>query len=194
MAEPVSYGIRAPVLVLNRFYQPVRLTTARHAFELLYMGRAAALDESYQTHDFEQWMTLAAEPPQEFIGTARGRLRIPRLVVLSTHHRTRPASVPLTRKNVFLRDESMCQYCGVRPPSRDLSLDHVVPKSRGGRSTWENLVTACGGCNRKKGQRLTIECGMIPRRIPARPRWSSVVHQEVAPRRFEEWDAFLVAS
>jgi 5-methylcytosine-specific restriction endonuclease McrA len=189
----VSFGLRAPVLVLNRHYQPVRLTTARQAFELLYMGRANALDENYVAYEFEVWADLPATEGYETIGTLRGPIRIPRLIVLVTHARTRPATVPLTRRNVFLRDGHTCQYCGTRPPSRDLSLDHVVPRSRGGRSTWENLVTACGPCNRLKGQSLPAECGMIPRRIASKPRWSTVIQEVVAPRRFAEWDPFLAA-
>ena len=185
--------MRAPVLVLNRQYQPVRLINARQAFELLYIGRAVALDEAYQAHDFAGWAELPANPPAESVGTPRGPIRVPRLVVLGTHHRTRPASVPLTRRNVFLRDAFRCQYCGVRPPSRDLSLDHVVPRSRGGRSTWDNLVTACAECNRIKGHRLTSECGMHPKGSVGRPRWSRVVKEQIAPREFKEWEPFLVA-
>lgn len=189
----MRFGLRAPVLILSRHYQPVRLSTARQAFELLFIGRAAALDENYQSYDFEGWSGLPVGEADESIGTIQGRLRVPRLVVLTTQQRTRPAAVPLTRRNVFLRDGFVCQYCSVRPPARDLSLDHVVPKSRGGGSTWDNLVTACRDCNRIKGHKLLVECGMVPTRKPARPRWSAVVHEWVAPRHFEEWEPFLMA-
>lgn len=189
----VGVGLRAPVLILSRHYQPVRLSTARQAFELLFIGRAAALDGNYQSYDFEAWAGLPIGLDDESVGTTQGPLRVPRLIVLSTQHQTRPAMVPLTRRNVFLRDGFVCQYCESRLAVKDLSLDHVVPRSRGGGSTWDNLVTACRRCNRVKGHKLAAECGMEPVKKPARPRWSTVVQDWVAPRRFEEWDPFLVA-
>lgn len=181
------------MLVLSRTYQPVRLATARHAFELMFIDRASALDENYQSHNFASWSSLPVGPEDEAIGTTQGPIRVPRLAVLVTQQQTRLAVVPLTRRNVFVRDGYLCQYCSKKPVSRDLSLDHVVPRSRGGGSTWENLVTACRHCNRVKGHQLPSECGMHPKRTPGRPRWSSAVQEWVAPRRFDEWEPFLVA-
>ncbi|MEM9190070.1 MAG: HNH endonuclease [Myxococcota bacterium] len=185
-------GLKAPVLVLNRYYQPVRVTTARQAFELLFMGRAVALDDVYQSHDFGQWCELDVHEGCSCIGTTRGALRVPRLVVLATHSKTRRANARLTRDNVFRRDDYTCQYCGRRPGKRQLSLDHVVPKSRGGPARWDNLVTACADCNRRKGHKLPAECGMHPRNSPAEPRWSVVVCGDF-DTRFAEWEPFLEA-
>ena len=74
-----------------------------------------------------------------------------------------------TRFNVFLRDRFSCQYCGVALPSHDLTFDHVIPRSRGGRTTWENVVTACAPCNLRKGGRMPSRAGLTPKRPPARP-------------------------
>ncbi|MCV4753655.1 HNH endonuclease, partial [Escherichia coli] len=74
-----------------------------------------------------------------------------------------------TRFNVFLRDRFECQYCGESRPAHDLTFDHVVPRSRGGRTTWDNVCTACGPCNLRKGSRLPRECGMLPRTPPRQP-------------------------
>ena len=82
------------------------------------------------------------------------------------HQSRRPA---FTRFNVFLRDRFSCQYCADRLPTQDLTFDHVVPRSRGGRTTWENVVTACGACNLRKGSRMPREIGMIPRVTPRQP-------------------------
>lgn len=190
----MSYGLHAPVLVLNRHYTPVRVTTARQAFEMLYQGRAHALTEGYEPHDFEAWALLAPRPRDEHVGTPSGPLRVPRLVLLSTYDRVPQAPVRLSRRNVFLRDGYCCQYCGTRPPTRELNLDHVVPRSRGGGSTWENLVTSCRPCNLRKGRALPSECGMEPATPPRRPRWSAAIQLEIAPRRFDEWEPFLVGT
>lgn len=190
----MSYGLAAPVLVLNRSYAPVRVTTARQAFEMLYQGRAVVLGAEYEPHDFDQWASLGAGEHEEHVGTSCGRIRIPRLLLLSTYNRVPQAPVRLSRRNVFLRDSYQCQYCGGRPLLRDLNLDHVIPRSRGGRSTWENLVASCRECNLRKGRALPEECGMTPLSTPARPRWSAAVQLEAAPRRFAEWEPFLTGN
>ena len=190
----MSYGLSAPVLVLNRSYAPVRVTTARQAFEMLYQGRALALTERYESHDFETWATLEVLDAHEHVGTPGGRLRVPRLVLLATFDRVPRAPVRLSRRNVFLRDGYQCQYCGVRPPVRELNLDHVIPRSRGGRGTWDNLVTSCRDCNLAKGRALPDECGMKLLSTPKRPRWSAAVQLEAAPRWFKEWDPFLAGT
>jgi len=184
-------GLQAPVLVLNRSFQPVRITTARHAFTLLYLGRARALDAHFEPLDFEQW---AATPPAEHedsIGTSRGPIRVPRVLVPSGHNRVPSAPLRLSRRNVFLRDGFTCQYCGGRPPVRDLNLDHVQPRSRGGRSTWDNLVTSCRTCNVKKGYATPEECGMALRVRPHRPNWSMALRMAAPSTRFAEWEPFL---
>ncbi|MEZ4256383.1 MAG: HNH endonuclease [Polyangiales bacterium] len=188
----MSFGLRAPVLVLNRNFVPVRVTTARMAFELLYQGRARALDDEYELHDFPSWSTLTIPERYERIGTTRGPLSIPRVVVLSLYNRVPMTGLRLSRKNLYLRDNYTCQYCGAQPGSDELNLDHVIPRSRGGASTWENLVTSCKTCNLKKGRALPEECGMIPANKPVCPRWSAAVEFQAIPRRFDDWEPFLM--
>lgn len=188
------------MLVLNRSFQPVRITTARHGFTLLYLGRARALDRSYEPHDFHQWTLLSDRASREaerggdgdeFIGTPRGRIRIPRVLLLSGYNRVPHAPLRLSRRNIFLRDGFMCQYCGRRPGTRELNLDHVLPRSRGGRSTWENLVTSCRDCNLRKGWATPDEAGMLLRTRPARPGWSTALVMAAPSRRYVEWEPFL---
>jgi len=169
----------------------VRVTTARQAFEMLYMGRAFALDAGYEPHDFEAWAGREPAEGEDSIGTTAGPIAIPRLMVLESFNRVPRTPVRLSRRNVFLRDGHTCQYCGKQPPVGELNLDHVVPRSRGGRSTWENLVTSCRECNLRKGRWLPGECGMVPQTPPRRPRWAVAVHLAATPRRFREWEPFL---
>jgi 5-methylcytosine-specific restriction endonuclease McrA len=181
----------APVLVLNRNYLPVRLTTARNAFELMYLGRARALDTTYEPYDFHTWVKMEPQEGDELVGTSRGAIRVPRVLLLTTYNRVPRVPLRLSRRNVFLRDQYTCQYCGESRSVRDLNLDHVLPRSRGGRSTWENLVTSCRPCNLEKGGKTPEEAGKLLLRRPTRPSWSVVSQLATCPRRCAEWEPFL---
>ncbi len=142
-----------PALVLNADYQPLSyfplsLWSWRQAIKAVFLGRVDVVSE---------YDRLVRSP-----GAA---LRLPSVIALKTYV-TPPPRAAFTRFNVFLRDGFSCQYCG---SSEELTFDHVVPRSRGGRTTWENVVAACSACNLKKGDRLPEESGMFPRQPPREP-------------------------
>ncbi|HWE26163.1 MAG TPA: HNH endonuclease, partial [Myxococcales bacterium] len=145
------------VLVLNRLYQPVHVTSVRRAIILLYRGAAKAVDEQYQTFDFESWADLAVAIHHESIGTSSRRLRVPRVILLQAYDHLPRAKVRFSRLNIYARDDNTCQYCARQLPRAQLNLDHVVPRARGGRTTWENVVCCCIPCNLKKGAKLAHE-------------------------------------
>lgn len=183
-----------PVLLLNRFFSPVSLTTARRAMVLLYGGSARAMDEEGETHDFGGWQQLPVRDVDDRLPIVGGELRIPRVLHLLRYERSPRVAVRLTRRNLMLRDGHQCQYCGRRPPVRDLNVDHVLPRSRGGADCWENLVISCRGCNLKKGRRTPEEAGMKLLRTPTKPRWSTTAHILLSMREpFSEWQPFLKA-
>jgi 5-methylcytosine-specific restriction endonuclease McrA len=186
-------GLRSPVLVLNRSYQPVRITDAKQGFSLLYLGRARALDASYEPYDFHAWAARVPRDGDEAIGTPRGAICIPRVLQLLDYNRVPRAPLRLSRRHVYMRDDYTCQYCGSKPGVKELNLDHVVPRSRGGRSTWENLVTSCRVCNLRKGWATPEEANMRLRKIPVRPSWSMALQLAAQRRRFAEWEPFLAA-
>ncbi|HEX7663501.1 MAG TPA: HNH endonuclease [Polyangiaceae bacterium] len=191
----MSDVLEAPVLVLNRHFEPVQLTTARRAFILLYGGAAHALDESGEPYDFDLWRMLPVREEDDAIPIVGGELRVPRVVHLQRYDRTPRTTVRLTRRNLMFRDGFQCQYCAKRPPLRDLNIDHVIPRSRGGGDTWENLVTACRVCNLKKGWKLPEEANMRLARRPFRPKWTTTAQILLNTRsRFKEWEMFLKAS
>jgi 5-methylcytosine-specific restriction endonuclease McrA len=95
-------------------------------------------------------------------------MKLPSVIALK-HYIATTRYPAFTRFNVFLRDSFSCQYCSVRQPTHDLTFDHVIPRSRGGRTVWENVVTACCGCNLRKGNRLPKQCGMFPKQEPSCP-------------------------
>jgi len=195
VALPEVDPLTLPVLVLNKMYQPVRITTARRALRLLYTDTARALDESGELLDFMRWLDLPVRGGlDDVVPIIRGQLRVPRIIHLRRYGKMRRPTVRLTRRNLMLRDGFTCQYCGKRGPTSLFDIDHVLPRSRGGEDSWTNLVTACQSCNRRKGRRTPPEAGMPLKRKPTAPRWSHAMQLLVGtPRRYKEWEPFLEA-
>lgn len=180
------------VLVLNRVYQPINVTTVRRAFSLLYQGTARAIDKEFQTFDFDSWATLSAEVhDHDVVHTVARVIRVPRVIMLQVYDRLPRVHVRFSRQNIYLRDRSTCQYCSQRLPRSELNLDHVIPRSRGGRTTWENVVCSCIECNLKKGGRTPVEANMRLLRRPARPRWSPFERGNDGGAAYEDWRPFL---
>lgn len=190
----ITEPLDLPVLVVNRYFQPVQITTARRAFLLLFGGAALAIDEAGELHDFSAWRRLPVRDKDDGLPVVGGSLRVPRVLHLRRYDRMRRPTIRLTRKNVMLRDAHQCQYCSRRPPVRDLNIDHVIPRSRGGEDSWENLVTACRTCNLRKGWRTPDEASMSLIRQPLPPRWSATMQILLgSPHPFDEWSPFLKA-
>ena len=183
--------LNSSVLVLNRSYLPVHVTSARRAFSLLYQGIARVVNEQYQTFDFEAWSQLAVARDVEAIGTPGGPIRIPRVIVLIAFDRLPRRHVRFSRINLMARDDFQCQYCGLKPKRAELNLDHVVPRALGGKSTWENVVTSCIDCNRQKGGRTPKQASMKLMKRPERPRWTPLMNLMFSSVRYKEWRPFL---
>ncbi len=183
--------LNSSVLVLNRSFLPIHVTSVRRAFTLLYQDIARVVNEEYRTFDFRSWQELAVARDAESIGSVRGRIRVPRVIVLTAFDRIPKRHVRFSRLNIYARDDFTCQYCGHHPPRQELNLDHVVPRSLGGRSTWENVVCSCLECNRRKGGRTPKQAGLKLRRKPARPQWTPFVNLMLANARYKEWRPFL---
>lgn len=181
-----------PVLLLNRYFLPVSVIPVKRALLLLYAGAALALDAAGETFDFRRWRELPVEDSEERIPILSGALRVPRVLHLLRYDRTPQPTVRLTRWNLLLRDQHQCQYCGRQPGIRDLNIDHVLPRSRGGPDSWENLVISCRPCNLTKGRRTPEEAGMRLLRRPHRPRWSMAAQILLtANAPLLEWQPFL---
>ena len=183
--------LNTSVLVLNRSYLPIHVTSVRRAFTLVYQGIAKVVDEQYQTFNFDEWSQLAVARDMDAIGTANGAIRVPRVVVLVTYDRLPKRHVRFSRINLMARDNFQCQYCRVKPGRSELNLDHVVPRALGGRSTWENVVTSCVDCNRRKGGRTPRQARMVLKRKPERPRWTPLMNLMTSNARYKEWRPFL---
>lgn len=170
-----------PALVLNAdfrplSYFPLSLWSWQEAIKAVFLDRVNVLSEYERT-----------------VRSPSFEMQLPSVIALKeyVHLDRRPA---FTRFNVFLRDSFHCQYCGDRFRTEDLTFDHVVPRSRGGRTTWTNIVTACQSCNLEKGNRLPNETGMFPRTRPVQPSTFQLQENGRAfPPNFlhESWNDFL---
>jgi len=185
-----------PVLVLNRLWQAVNTCSVRRAFTLLYQGHAQVVstdeERNFFTHDFNSWQDLSRlNPEPEMVKTISINIRVPRIIVLLLFERLPKKEVKFTRHNVFERDKNTCQYCGKTLDRRDLNLDHVLPRDRGGQTTWENIVCSCIPCNTRKRNRLPHEAQMHLIRKPKRPKWRPFVHITFTPNHHDSWKHFL---
>jgi len=183
--------INASVLVLNRSYFPVNVTTVKHAFCMLYRGAARAVDGQYETFDYESWSQISAERREEAVGLVHSLIKIPWVIMLVTYDRIPKTQVRFTRANIFARDRSVCQYCGKIFSRNELSIDHVVPRSYGGISVWENVVCCCYCCNKKKGGRTPKQAGMKLLNTPHKPRWTPFNRVSFRDLKRKEWLPYL---
>lgn len=164
------------VLVLNATYEPLSVVSLRRAIVLLLKNKAEVLEVAEQR-----------------VRAANLSMPTPLVIRLVYYVRVpHKMSIPLTRRSLFLRDSYTCQYCGVTPPKAHLTVDHVVPKVRGGISTWENVVCACQECNLRKGARTPEEAHMTLRSLPERPRYLAIVILSHAPAH-QVWSKYLPA-
>jgi 5-methylcytosine-specific restriction endonuclease McrA len=165
--------LESNVLVLNRHYQPVHVTSARRAFTLLYAGAARVIAPDFSTFDFASWAELGVAAGQDVVHTIGRAIAIPRVIILQVYDRLPKQKVRFSRHNIYARDDNTCQYCRRQLPRTELNLDHVIPRARGGRTTWENVVCCCVPCNLRKGCRLPAEAGMHLKKTPVRPSWTA---------------------
>lgn len=162
---------------------------------MLFLGHAQVVGTSgeskFATHDFDSWLEVEADGEAgHVVRTVRWAFLVPKVIVLAVFDRLPRQEVKFSRENVFQRDSYMCQYCGKNFESRDLNLDHVIPRDKGGQTVWENVVCSCIRCNTKKGNKLPREAGMVPMNAPKPPRWRPL--PAMRGRSYDEsWRLFL---
>lgn len=179
-----------PTLVLNRNWQPVGVTTVSRTLVKLWNGSARVVDPNdYQAYAWADWSELEPDDDEPFIQTTRMKLRVPEVITLTTYDRIPNRSVAFSRRNLFKRDKFTCQYCGHRPGSEELTIDHVLPRSHGGATTWENCVVACIDCNAGKANRTPEQARMPLRRKPSQPRWRPFY--ATMGVRIDSWSKFI---
>ncbi len=201
MSPSPSTALDASVLVLNKLFMAIHIIPVRRAFCLLCKDLAEVVcmeDGSFATYDFAGWREVSEyrakffrQAHDDWVRTVNSEIQVPRVIRLTGYDRLPRQTVKFNRRNIFARDNNQCQYCGKKFPTSELSLDHVLPRSQGGTSTWENIVCACVACNVKKGGRTPREAGMALVRKPEKPKRSPLLNQKLTNRKYQSWKTFL---
>ncbi len=196
-------ALESSVLVLNKFYAAVHIVNVKRAFALLFKESAEVVsidNGQYNSYDFSSWVDVSAfkaefelpdEDQYESIRTFSIEIRVPKIIRLVVYDKLPKTRVKFNRKNIFARDKNICQYCGKRFPTSELSLDHVVPRTHGGNSSWKNIVCACTNCNKHKGGRRPVEAGMKLIRKPVQPRHCPIIQLKLGSNKYQSWRQFL---
>ena len=179
-----------PVLVLNRGWMPVTFLPVRVAIVNAMRDMASVLDtENYLCLSFDEWMT-ATPKDARWIKTAHSQIPAPEVIVLKQYGERPPRKVNFNRINLARRDEFECQYCGASLGIQRVTVDHVLPRSKGGATTWENCVAACGDCNSRKADLTTKEARMPLRKKPTVPTFKAPILRVRSEIR-ASWQPFL---
>ncbi|HAU36129.1 MAG TPA: HNH endonuclease [Phycisphaerales bacterium] len=200
MFAPGVTALDSNVLVLNRHYAPVRVVSARRAFCLLFKRIAEIVhvqDREYISYDFDSWREVSEHRARyerehhEWVRCVRFELAVPKIVRLLVYDRLPRQPVKFNRRNIYARDGNRCQYCGRKYSTSELTLDHVVPRSRGGGTDWTNIVCCCVKCNVHKGGRTPGEAHMKLVAEPVKPKRSPVVTVKLTSEKYQSWKQFL---
>jgi 5-methylcytosine-specific restriction endonuclease McrA len=199
-ARPSS-PLEASVLVLNKLFMAVHIISVRRAFCLLCKDLAEVVsleDGQFASYTFTTWREVSEYRARHFrqehddwVRTSSSEIQAPRVIRLLTYEKLPRQTVKFNRRNIFARDNNQCQYCGRKFPTPELSLDHVIPRSQGGQSTWENIVCACVRCNVRKGGRTPKQAHLSLIRKPEKPRRSPLLNLKLTHKKYESWKTFL---
>lgn len=195
----MSNALAHHVLVLNKGWQPIGTVTLQRAIIMLFSTyiennkekpKATIIEPgTYQEMTWEMWSELKPAATDEVIHTANVAFRIPEIILLKRYEKLPQPKVHFSRRTLYKRDNYTCQYCGKKPGSEELTVEHVIPKAQGGQTTWENTVLACVDCNRKKANRTPKQAGMKLLSVPKKPKAAMFKCDFLKP--VKSWEAFL---
>lgn len=199
-----AQSLDSSVLVLNKFFIAMNVISAKRAITLLYKNSAEVISIDagrFNSYNMDSWQDVSLLKsnlglPEEddelsWIKTVSISIQVPKIIRL-LFYENRPAwGVKFNRRNIFARDSNCCQYCGKRSPTPELSLDHVIPRARGGEATWTNIVCACTECNKKKGGRTPEEAGLRLIRRPFVPKHSPIITLKLGSDKYSSWKQFI---
>lgn len=193
-------GLDSKVLVLNKMYTALRVINGRRAFTLLAKEVAEVISVesgNYVSYDLSTWSEAAEyqraheHEVHDWVTTTRLVIAVPKIVRLLGYDRYPREQVKLNRRNIYARDGNQCQYCGKHFSTRELTLDHVIPRVQDGTNSWANLVCACVTCNARKGGRTPAQAHMRLIRLPIQPRRNPAIALRLGSPKYQSWKAFL---
>jgi len=186
---------RETVLVLNRSWQAVHAHSAAQALSMMYTGTATGLDilgnDQMVPYKWDDWIKLPDDTNAKCVSTINGRIKIPTVIILCNFNRV-PMKIPkFTMKGIWTRDGGICQYTGKKLSNNEGNIDHILPKSRGGKTTWTNCVLSHKSVNAKKANRTPEEAGLQLIKPPSVPRQLPITFYIRNNYNIPEWDLFL---
>lgn len=187
-------------LAINKSYIPTRIVSKYEAICKVYCGNAEAItfeNGDMLSYDWDNWMKRSVTDnwptDQLFINSTTQRIAIPRVIRYIHYNKIPKATLRLSRKAIYARDDNTCYICGHRFSEKKLTIDHIVPQSRQGKNTWENLITCCQDCNWKKGNKTLQELGVKPKFAAYKPNTSNIAKLKLEKTAdFKEWEFFGV--
>jgi len=163
-------SLSRPVLVLNKGWTAIRVASVKRCLKLVFADKASLVDPAdYAIYNWEEWTMLNTEGDENSILTTRGNVKIPEVIVLLKYDKVYAKDLRLTKKNIYIRDKYKCQYTGKQLSYDEANIDHVIPKAKGGKNTWSNLVVCSKDINSIKGDRTNEEAGLKLIKKPVKP-------------------------
>lgn len=185
--------LQTHVLVLNKNWQAINTIPVKRAFTLLFKKHAKIIEPvTFDTHTLETWADLKPLEGQPNLSTVGFSFRIPEIISVLYYSKLPIRKTIFCRANIYKRDRHMCQYCGVKPGSAELSIDHINPRCKGGVSSWTNCVLACIDCNRKKSSKTLKQVGMKLLSVPVEPPWNPIFGFKLYHKP-QSWEKFISA-
>jgi len=185
--------LNTPVLVLNKNWTVIGTTSTQNAIVLMCRESAKALcTSSFMLYGWEPWISEETNLPDvsNYIRTSSISVPAPSVIILTNFKDIHISTVKFSSRALYLRDNYTCQYCNKKKSVKDLSIDHVLPKSKKGKTNWENCVTACFRCNNQKSDKTLRESGFKLNRKPSKPKWNPIIH--IRPNyRPKSWEPLL---
>ncbi|MFH0888116.1 MAG: HNH endonuclease [Planctomycetota bacterium] len=196
--DTVENLLSTNVLVLNKLYMVLRVITVRRAFVFLAKDYAEVIYKNngrFENCRFGSWIEVSnkhnIDDLDDYIHTPKWRILVPRVIRLLEYDKMPRREWKLNRKNILIRDNYQCQYCDKKYPLGLITIDHIIPRSRGGTTAWTNVVTCCNKCNTKKGGRLPREAGMKLITKPQKPNFNYSISKLLDDKKYSIWKEFI---
>jgi 5-methylcytosine-specific restriction endonuclease McrA len=182
------------ILVLNRAYIPVHIIDWKKAISLIYQESAKPLDRDLITYSFNEWLEFSKDyinKDYPKVNTVNNQIAIPEIIILKNYDRLPIRDVKFSRQTLFERDNFKCYLCNESFERKDLTIDHIVPRSKGGKTSWENTISCCKSCNYLKGDKDLSQLNLKPFFMPKKPRWISPLNRVSSNSSLESWTKFM---
>jgi 5-methylcytosine-specific restriction endonuclease McrA len=190
----MNYINKHNVLILNKHWIPINTTTAKHSFSLMYSDNARGMmieEDKLVPLEWHEWISLEVNDNDRKVKTVKGFIKIPTVIVLNYYDKIPRQTVKFTQKNLWERDNFTCQYTGKKLTRTNGNIDHIIPRSQGGKTSWENCVIAHKEINARKADKTPEQAGLKLLKKPSAPKFMPVSFYIRNKDEIEDWNLFL---